>query len=448
MEASNVVPLIRPGALSPEKGPTEESLAREFVMAHTSRWRFDHTAHRWFGWDGQRWARDECRLVGYLIAEHLRAAGEATRSPGIASTKTARGVETFARENPELAVTHECWNNDPWLLGTPAGTVDLRTGQLTPADPQAHITKLTAVAPGEGTPALWLRFLTEATGGDQDMVAFLRRWCGYCLTGSTREHAFAFVHGPGGNGKSVFLNTLAGIMADYATTAAMETFADSRNDRHSTELAMLQGARLVTASETEQGRGWAEAKVKAITGGDPVTARFMRQDNFTFTPQFKLTIAGNHAPSLRNVDDAMRRRLNILPFTVKPQNPDRDLEAKLKAEWPQILAWMIGGCLEWQANGLQRPAKVAGATEEYFADQDLFGQWLDERCERGPTLWERPEPLFRSWCAYAHEAGEDAGTSKDFKATLEKRGIIAKRANGMRSFRTVALKHVSAGSAA
>jgi putative DNA primase/helicase len=129
------------------------------------------------------------------------------------------------------------------------------------------------------------------------MVDFLRRWCGYCLTGSTREHAFAFVHGPGGNGKSVFLNTLAGIMADYSATAAMETFADSRHDRHSTELAMLKGARLVTASETEAGRGWAEAKVKAITGGDPITARFMRQDNFTYTPQFKLLIAGNHAPA-------------------------------------------------------------------------------------------------------------------------------------------------------
>jgi putative DNA primase/helicase len=231
------------------------------------------------------------------------------------------------------------------------------------ARPESHITKLAAVAPGDGEPALWLRFLREAVAEDAEMIGFLQRWCGYCLTGSTQEHAFAFIHGPGGNGKSVFLNAVAGILGDYSVTAAMETFTEARNDRHSTELAMLTGARLVTASETEQGRGFAEAKVKAITGGDPITARFMRQDNFTYRPQFKLMIAGNHAPSLRNVDEAMRRRLNILPFVVKPAIPDPELEAKLRAEWPQIFAWMIAGCLAWQATGLQRPDAVAGATE-------------------------------------------------------------------------------------
>ena len=434
-------PLIRPGSLSPEKGPTEESLSREFVAIHGANWRFDHTAHKWMHWDGQRWAKDECRLVGYLIGEHLRAAGTATKSPGIASTKTARGVETFASHNPTMALTHEAWDSDTWLLGTPAGTVDLRTGKLHPANPRDHITKLAAVAPGDGQPTIWLRFLAEAVAGDAEMIAFLRSWCGYCLTGLTREHAFAFIHGPGGNGKSVFLNAVSGIMGEYAATAAMETFADSRNDRHSTELAMLKGARLVTASETEQGRGWAEAKVKAITGGDPITARFMRQDNFTYTPQFKLMIAGNHAPSLRNVDDAMRRRLNILPFVVKPENPDRELEAKLRAEWPQILAWAIAGCLEWQAKGLQRPAAVSGATDSYFSDQDLFGQWLDERCERSARAFEQSTPLFKSWCDYAHEAGEQPGNAKDFKATMERRGHInAKITGGIRVYKGVSLR--------
>lgn len=272
------------------------------------------------------------------------------------------------------------------------------------------------------------------------MIGFLQRWCGYCLTGSTEEHAFAFIHGPGGNGKSVFLNAVAGIMGEYAATSAMETFAEARNDRHSTELAMLKGARLVTASETEQGRGWAEAKVKAITGGDPITARFMRQDNFTFRPQFKLMIAGNHAPSLRNVDEAMRRRLNILPFVVKPAQPDPHLESKLCEEWPQILAWMIAGCLEWQANGLRRPDAVAGATDRYFADQDMFGQWLDEQCECAPDKWELPTPLFRAWCEFARGAGEQAGSQKDFKSALERRGIIGGKSNGLRIYRGVSLR--------
>jgi len=331
------------------------------------------------------------------------------------------------------------------VLGTPAGTVDLWTGKIRPAKPDAHITKLTAAAPGNGEPVLWLRFLREAVANDPEMIAYLQRWCGYCLTGSTKEHAFAVIHGPGGNGKSVFLNVVAGILGDYSASAAMETFTEARNDRHSTELAMLNGARLVTASETEQGRGFAEAKVKAITGGDPITARFMRQDNFTYLPQYKLMIASNHAPSLRNVDEAMRRRLNILPFMVKPANPDRELESKLREEWPQILAWMIAGCLDWQANGLQRPEAVAGATESYFADQDLFGQWLDEQCVCEDEKFEQPTPLFRSWCDFARDAGDNPGNTKDFKATLARRGIHRGKTVGLKVYRGVALR--SAGHA-
>lgn len=440
MASAAAIPLIQPGCLSPDGKPTEESLAREWVAIHGESWRFDHTAHRWFHWDGQRWARDDCRLVGYLIAEHLRAAGAATKTAHIASAKVLRGVESIAATNPAVALTNDKWDANPWVIGTPSGTIDLNTGKVRRALPGALVTKLAAVAPGDGEPALWLRFLHEAVAGDQEMIGFLQRWCGYCLTGSTQEHAFAFIHGPGGNGKSVFLNAVAGILGDYSVTAAMETFTEARNDRHSTELAMLTGARLVTASETEQGRGFAEAKVKAITGGDPITARFMRQDNFTFQPQFKLMIAGNHAPSLRNVDEAMRRRLNILPFVVKPANPDAELEAKLRAEWPQILAWMIAGCLAWQSNGLQRPAAVAGATEAYFADQDVFGQWLDDCCHFPSEKWEQPTPLFKSWSEYARDAGEAAGNFKDFKAALERRGIRHTKIGGIKGYRGVSLR--------
>jgi putative DNA primase/helicase len=150
----------------------------------------------------------------------------------------------------------------------------------------------------------------------------------------------------------VFLNALTAILSAYAATAAMDTFTASKGDKHPTDLAMLRGARLVTASETEEGRAWAEARIKQITGGDPITARFMRQDFFTFVPQFKLTIVGNHQPVLKNVDDAARRRFNIVPFTRKPSHPDPQLEEKLRAEYPAILRWMVDGCLDWQKHGL------------------------------------------------------------------------------------------------
>ncbi len=190
--------------------------------------------------------------------------------------------------------------------------------------------------------------------------------------------------GPGGNGKTVFLNTLTSIMRDYAKVAAMETFTASHSERHPTDLAMLRGARLVTASETEEGRTWAETRIKQMTGGDLISARFMRQDFFTYRPQFKLTIIGNHKPVLRNVDDAARRRFNLAPFVHKPPQPDRDLELKLREEAPAILRWMIEGCLTWQKNGLVRPESVVAATSAYFEAQDLFGQWLEDHCDFEP----------------------------------------------------------------
>jgi putative DNA primase/helicase len=271
----------------------------------------------------------------------------------------------------------------------------------------------------------------------------LRQYCGYALTGDTREHALVFVYGSGGNGKSVFLNTVTGIMGDYAAVAAMDTFTASRNDRHSADLAMLRGARLVTASETEEGRVWAESRIKQITGGDPITARFMRQDFFTYRPTCKLIIIGNHKPVLQNVDDAARRRFNIVPFTVRPRKPDRELEAKLRSEWPGILRWMIEGGLDWQRNGLQRAESVLRATEAYFSEQDLFGQWLDEECEVEPGnehKWEFTGTLFSSWSTYVGQAGEKPGRKKSFSESLQRRGFEAKRgAKGKRAFKGIKL---------
>src|SRR5262249_23686331 len=181
--------------------------------------------------------------------------------------------------DPVFAVTADKWNTDPYLLGTPGGTVDLRTGSLRTAVPREYITKLTAVAPAETADCpLWLRFLNEATKDDPAMVRFLQQWGGYNLTGDIREHALAFLLGSGGNGKSTFLEVFMGILGDYAVTAAMDTFTSSKHERHPTDLALLAGGRMVTASETEEGRHWAESRIKQITGGDPITARFMRQD--------------------------------------------------------------------------------------------------------------------------------------------------------------------------
>lgn len=302
------------------------------------------------------------------------------------------------------------------------------------------ITKSTSVAPAPGMPAAWLAFLWEATGGNADFQRYLQQICGYCLTGDISEHALFFIYGPGGNGKSVFLNTITALMGDYAVTAPVDIFLNSKSERHSTELAMLRGARLVAVPETEEGRSWKENLVKQLTGGDKVTARFLYKEFFSFTPQFKLVIVGNHKPRLLNVDEAMRRRFHILPFTCTPAKPDKHLEDKLRVEYPQILNWMLEGMQDWKANGFHIPAVVRSATDEYFAAQDLFGQWLDENCEMISGQDTAAAILYNNWKDYAEKRGEHSGAMPSFADNLTKRGFKKRKTRNANLYESLSLK--------
>jgi putative DNA primase/helicase len=320
--------------------------------------------------------------------------------------------------------------------------VDLRTGRLREHRRKDGMTKIATASP-QGHCPTWTAFLRDVTGGDAELAGYLQRMAGYCLTGVTSEHALFFLYGVGGNGKSVFINTLASILGDYAANAPMETFMEARGDRHPTELAGLRGARMVSAIETEQGRRWNESKIKAITGGDKVSARFMRQDFFDYTPQFKLVIAGNHRPAIRNIDEAMKRRMHLIPFTVTipKERRDRKLTEKLLKERDAILAWAVEGCLQWQAQGLQPPASVVSATEEYFEAEDLHGQWMDERAQRMTEARVATAVLyadFRDWC---EGRGEYPGTIKRFAEVLMSKGFESCRLHGgTRAFRGLSLR--------
>lgn len=430
---------------------SQDAVALSFASLFKHELRYDHHRSRWFRWVGGRWRQDEtelafeyARTLGRDIAEQAEEKS-ANREAG--TVKFAYGVERFARSDRRLACTSDVWDTDNWLLGTPGGVVDLRTGRLSPSRPADMITKLTAVAPApEPHCPIWLSFLNDITRGNADYMRFLRQWAGYSLTGSTREHALAFAYGDGGNGKGVFVNTLAGMMGDYATTAPMEAFTESRGERHPTEIAMLRGARLVVASETEDGRAWAESRIKQLTGGDRVAARFMRGDFFEFVPTFKLTFMGNHRPVLRNVGAAERRRFNLLPFTFKPETPDQDLTTKLREEWPAILTWAIDGCLDWQENRLVRPAVVEEATADYFAQQDVLGAWIAEALDvdHGNDLrFETTAALFQSWKDHATAAGEPVGTRRAFSDKLKSRGFELRRRNVVRGFMGVRLKQAA-----
>jgi putative DNA primase/helicase len=426
---------------------TQDNVALIFAERHGRRLRYCHDTGAWFEWTGTHWRKDGTDLAFQFARELGREASADALSKEMKEVRKvtfAGGVERFARGDRTFAVKSSAWDANPFLLGTPGGTVDLRRGTLCPADPAQGITRQTAVAPADRAECpLWLQFLEETSGGDAGLVRFLQQWCGYSLTGDVREHALLFVYGAGGNGKSVFLNTTSKLLGTYAATAAMDTFTASQSDKHPADMAMLHGHRMVSASETEEGRAWAESRIKQMTGGDPVTARFMRQDFFTYSPQFKLMIVGNHKPVLRNVDDAARRRFNLVPFTRTPVSPDRELEGKLAAEWPAILRWMIEGCLDWRSNGLVRPQSVQDATAEYFSDQDLFGQWLDDECEveiGNEYKSETVATLFASWSDYAHAAGESAGSKKAFSDKMRRAGCQSMRLPHARTFRGVRLR--------
>jgi putative DNA primase/helicase len=418
---------------------SDEALALLFAKRHAGNLRYVAGWGKWLCWDDRRWGFDDT-LHAFDRARFIcRKAPSQANDPrvrmAVASAKTVAAVERLAKTDRRLAATTDQWDAMPSLLNTPAGIVDLRTSAMRPARIDDYATKITAIAPGGQCPT-WDTFMRRVTGDDQELIAFLRRLCGYSLTGITREHALFFLYGTGANGKSVFLGTVASILGDYHTAAAIETFTASKSERHPTDLAHLRGARLVTATETEESRGWAESKIKVLTGGDKIAARFMRGDFFEFVPSFKLIIAGNHMPGLRSVDEAIRRRLHLIPFsvTIPPDERDPQLFEKLKMEWPGILSWMIQGCLEWQRSGLQPPAVVRNATAAYLQAEDVIATWIDDCCQLDLQAWEPTGKLYTSWSAWAKQAGETAGSKKSFVQNLEARGYRPHRTHAGRGF--------------
>lgn len=426
---------------------TEDALALAFTRRYHRDWRYVAAWGRWLVWDGHRWRTEDTLAATDLIRCVCRHAAVHADNPKIAAklatSGTVGGVERLARADRRHAATTAEWDADPWLLNTPGGVVGLKTGRQRPHDRADRMTKITTATPNGACP-IWRQFLAEVTGGDAGLQAYLQRMAGYTLTGSTQEHALFFLYGTGANGKSVFVNTLATILGDYAANAPMDTFMETRTDRHPTDMAGLRGARFVAAIETEQGRRWAESKVKNLTGGDKISARFMRQDFFEFFPQFKLVVAGNHKPAIRNIDEAMKRRLHLIPFTitVPPERRDKHLQQKLLGERDGILAWAVQGCLNWQRLGrLDPPQQVLEATEEYFEAEDALGRWLDERCVREANAKSLSAELFNDWKQWADAAGEFIGSQKRFSDLLITRGVEKWRnPSGLRGFRGIGLK--------
>ena len=428
-------------------GFSDDALADRFVTCHGEDLRYVAQWGQWLEWDGRRWRQDRTVHVFDMVRKTCRLAAQGAEKDSlaraVASAAAVAAAERLARADRRVAALPEDFDADDYLLNTPAGIVDLRTGTMRPARRDDLLTKVTGVSPDANMPCpMFSKFLEQITRGDEELAEYLRRVAGYCLSGDTREHAIFFAHGTGANGKSTLLDVLQFAYGDYAKTIPAETLLEARGGRHPTEIANLMGVRLALSSELEEGQWWAEARVKSLTGDEHLSARFMRQDFFTFRKTHKHLIAGNHRPALRTVDTAMRRRMHLLPFEAQftGEACDRDMPRKLKAEAPAILAWAIQGCLEWQAGGLQPPQCAMVATADYLDSMDTLRQWIAGCCVTGDALErEASSTLYASYAAWKSARGEGVPSQTRFSEALQGAGYQKRKVHGRPMFAAIVL---------
>jgi P4 family phage/plasmid primase-like protien len=404
--------------------PTEDAVALAFAAQNQGRIVYDHTEECWFRWTGAQWLRDLRASIFNDARELTRAVRDKLNKVPAPITKIAfvAAIERACRSDPRLAVDYSVWNQDINLLGTPNGTVDTRTGLILPPQPDHYISRYCSVAPAlpETPTPIWDQFLDQATKGDQEFQSFIYDAAGYGLTGDVSEEVLSFYIGPGGNGKGTLLSVITGIMGDYHVAVPIEVFTAGSRINLEYYRAQMAGARLVTASETEQQAIWSETLIKDLTGNDTMlSGRNPFGKPFIFRSQAKVLIIGNYAPKLKSRSVAMERRLRVAPFLHQPPKPDPDLKDKLRAEYPAILRKFIDSCLRWRTFRLGYPTVVKQATERYFEQQDAFRRWTDERCEFNPTHTTRTGILLADFNAWARDNGEDSHTSNSFTQLID-----------------------------
>jgi putative DNA primase/helicase len=341
----------------------------------------------------------------------------------------------LAKTEPEIPVSVTQLDADPWLLNCRNGTLDLRTGKLLPHRPENLCTKAIPVAfDAHAKCPQWISFLRRVMAENRALVQFLQRAIGYSLTGNTSEEVLFFLYGIGANGKSTFIETCRKLLGDYSQQADFDTFVTKKNDGPRNDLARLTGARFVAAVEAAQGRQLAENVIKQVTGGDTIPARFLYHEYFEFLPQFKLFLVANHKPVVVGTDEAIWRRIRLVPFTVTipPEERDKELREKLLRELPGILAWAVRRCLEWQRDGLGEPEAVSMATAEYRREMDVMADFIEEGCVLGEQETADAGLLYSTFQAWSEKNGEEVLTQKKFGTQLRERGFEAAKKKGRR----------------
>ena len=425
-----------------------------FADRFAARLRYVRERKAWLAWGEGRWrvdvtgeaeraakeiARERLRLAADLEGkERDRAAAWALHSQSDARLQAM--LRQASSELP-LVLRAEQLDADPMLLSCANGVIDLQTCSLRPHDPADLVSLGTEISydPAATCPR-WERFLVEVFAGDMELIAWLQRLVGYCLTGDVREHVVAVLHGTGGNGKDTFIKPLVRVLGDHALASPFATFMRTRDEgRPRNDLARLHRARLVVASESSEDRRLDEAVVKLVSGGGRVPARFLFGEFFEYAPRFKVWLVTNHRPRIDGNDDAIWRRLREIPFEVSfIGREDRTLDDKLADELPGILTWAVTGCCQWQARGLGTCGAVERATREYRLDEDVLGAFIADRCELAGEV--EPHVLRAAYEAYSRDRGERPLTASHLGRRLKERGITRAKPAGALVYRGISLR--------
>lgn len=442
---------------------TDDGNALRLIDTHGRTVRYCPQRERWLTWEGYRWRWDAAGTIHELargIARNLPTEDRAAERHR-ANSLSRRGLDAMvavARTDQRTTTNIDQLDAKPYQLNTPGGVIDLRTGNLTPANPAALHTRSTTVAPDPtSTPTRWLAFLADTFAGDPELTTYVQRLLGVSLAGIVLEQLLPFAHGPGANGKTTLLGVVQRVIGigddGYSISAPAEMLLATHQQGHPTEIARLSGARMVVTSELEDGQRFAEARIKQLTGRDVISGRFMRQDWFSFVPTHTLWLLANHQPQVRAGGPAFWRRLRLLPFehTVPAERRIPDLEDRLvDEEGPAILAWLIAGARDYFRLGLAEPASVLAATDAYAGDQDTVGRFVDDRCDIGEPsaqhMQVRTSELRQAYETWCRIEGEEAVSAKALTTTLRTRfGVLADRDRDGRFYSGIRLRDAMTG---
>lgn len=447
---------------------TDYGNAQRLVHRHGKNIKYAEEIGQWYVWDGKRWKTRPVGALVQLAKDTIRAIpaelkGETDQgrrqkilSHALASEsgRAIREAVKLAQSEPGIAIEPADLDANRFLFNCKNGTVDLRTGELLPHRRDDLLTKCSPVDydPKAACP-VWESFLARVFGsnpvdpadaGDTDLIAFIKRLMGYGLTGSVSEQILPILWGGGSNGKTTLLNVVREIMGKgYAGKAPRGLLMEKHSESHPVELTVLFGARVVIASESKRGQRMSAELVKDLTGGEAITARYMRENFFEFEPTHKLYLCTNHKPRIPDSDDGIWRRVILIPFNTKFWNPaagevgpdhlkrDNTLSDRLKAEYPGVLAWMVAGCVEWIKEGLGRPQAVRDETESYRLQEDNVGDFLAECCRISNAAGDATlKAVYARFCAWCSEGSLRAMSKNDFAADLRGRNVVVRNGSG------------------